>query len=98
MKESIKALKFQVIHNGKFYEFNEGLKAYLFHLGIHNAHDKKYGTKALLYYVDLVCCCIHTDINSTSIEDFADFVSRHWRTVRHMDRYELLNYYYEHKN
>lgn len=90
--------KVQVIYDGKFYEFNEGLKAYLFQLGIRNAHDKKHGIKALLCYVDIVCSCIHTDINSTSIEDLADFVSRHWRTVRHMDRYELLDYYYEQKS
>ncbi|MCI9290251.1 MAG: hypothetical protein HFE32_00430 [Clostridia bacterium] len=91
-------IKIQVMYNGNFFEFNEGLKAYLFHLGIRNAHDKKHGIKALLYYIDLVCSCIHTDINSTIIEDLAEFVSSHWRTVRNMERYELLNYYYDHKN
>lgn len=55
-------IKIQVMYNGNFFEFNEGLKAYLFHLGIRNAHDKKHGIKALLYYIDLVCSCIHTDI------------------------------------
>ncbi len=32
-------IKIQVMYNGNFFEFNEGLKAYLFHLGIRNAHD-----------------------------------------------------------
>ena len=29
-------IKIQVMYNGNFFEFNEGLKAYLFHLGIRN--------------------------------------------------------------
>ncbi len=91
-------IKFQVIFDGRFFEFNEGMKAFLFHLGIRNDHIKKYGIKAQLNYVDLVCDCVHADVNNTSIEDLAEFVSRRWRIVRYMDKYELLDYYYDNKN
>ena len=88
-------LKFQVIYKGKFYEFDDGIRAYIFQLGVFNDHDKKYGMKALMRYIDITCRCIAVDSNSTPIEDFAEFVSRKWRTVKDMDSYELLDFFYE---
>lgn len=91
---TFEAPRFQVIYKGKFYEFNSGTYAYIFQLGVLNEHDKKYGMKALMQYINLVCICIAADSNSTPIEDLAEFVSRKWRTVKKMESYELLDYFY----
>lgn len=88
-------LKFQVIYKGKFYEFEDGMYAFVFQLGVFNDFDKKYGMKALMQYIGLVCRCVSVDSNSTPIEDLAEFVSHKWRTVKDMESYALLDYFYE---
>lgn len=92
----MKPLTFHVIYEGRFFEFDEGLKAHIFHLGLRAGHAKKYGIKSLLYYVEVVSNCYYADSNDPSIEDMAEFISRRWRSVKYMDRYELLDYYYDH--
>lgn len=88
-------IKFQVINDGKTYDFDTGLKAYIFHIGIRFEHHNQYGIEALLHYVDLVSNCVLSDINSTVVADFAAFVSDHWEAIKDMDKYELLDFYYD---
>lgn len=90
-------LKIQIIYNGKQYEFEEGLKAYVFYLGVQNGVDMQHGMDALIEYVNLVANCIYADTNETVIADFAYFVADRWMLVVDMDRGELLEYYYDNK-
>ena len=91
-------LKIQITYDGKQYEFEDGLKAYIFHIGVQNNFDKKHGIKVLLDYVNLVSSCIYVDTNETVVANFATFVSCRWQLVEAMDRGELLEFYYEEKN
>lgn len=86
------------MYNGKQYEFEDGLQAYIFHIGVCNKLDKKHGIKALLDYVDLVSSCVYVDTNETVVANFATFVSCRWQLVEDMDRGELLEFYYEEKD
>lgn len=94
----MKAIKFQVIYKGKIYEFEDGLKAYLFQVAVFNDFDKRYGNKALIYYISLTFSCIRKDCNETPIEDFSLFIVRHWKKVKDMDSYELLDYFYNQRS
>ena len=47
-------LSFQVTYNNRNYTFEFGSEVYIFHTGIYNKIDKKYGIKELLNYVRLV--------------------------------------------
>lgn len=90
-------LKIQITYKGKRYAFEDGLKAYIFDIGVQNKLDKKYGMKALLKYVDLVANCVYVDTNETVVVDFATYVSSRWKLLEDMDRGELLEFYYENK-
>lgn len=94
----MKTIKFQVIYKGKIYEFEDGLKAYLFQVAVFNDFDKKCGNKALVDYISLTFSCIRKDCNETPIEDFSLFMVRHWKKVKTMDAYELLDYFYNQRS
>jgi len=94
----MKTIKFQVIYNCKFYEFEDGLKAYLFQVAIFNDFDKKYGYKALADYISRTFSCIRKDCNETPIEGFSLFVVRHWKKVKDTDAYELLDFFYDQRS
>lgn len=94
----MKAIKFQVIYKGKIYEFEDGLKAYLFQVAVLNDFDKKYGNKALTDYISRTFSCIRKDCNETPIEDFSLFMVRHWKKVKDMDAYELLDNFYDQRS
>ena len=91
-------ITFQVIYKSKFYEFEDGLKVFLFQLGVFNDFDKKHGITEMLKYILLTYESIRADCNSTEIENFAEFVARKWNKVKKMSRYELLEYYYKDNN
>ena len=46
-------IKFEVKYNDKEYTFDYGSEVFIFHTGIYNNMDKKYGLEALLDYVAL---------------------------------------------
>ena len=87
-------LKIKIIYDGKHYKFDDGLKAYIFHIGVQNHFDKKHGIEALLNYTNLVSSCVYAKSNET-VADFAKFVSNRWRLVEDMDSRDLLELYYE---
>ena len=47
-----KELKFTVTYGKHTFTFEQGSKAYIFHTGVYNDIDKKYGIKGLLEYVE----------------------------------------------
>jgi len=88
-------IKFNVMYNDKDYTFDYGSEVFIFHTGIYNDMDKKYGIEVLLDYVNLVHDCYLSDNKMTSLGAFADFVADKWEKVKHLGRYSLLNKFYK---
>lgn len=87
-------LKFTVTYKGKIYEYAFGSQVYIFHAGVYNNMDKKYGKSALFEYIYLVHNAYLADNNRTPLGSFADYVARNWKRVKDLDRYELLEKFY----
>lgn len=87
-------LSFQVIYNNENYSFEFGSEVYVFHTGIYNKIDKKYGIKELLNYVNLVHECYLKDSNRTPLGDLCDYVAQHWKKLKNKGRYEILEKFY----
>ena len=91
-------IEFQVIYKGKTYTFAYGSQAYVFHTGIYNDMDTKYGIKTLLAYVELVHQCYLKDSNRTPLGSLADYIATNWRKVKKLGRYEILEKFYMEEN
>jgi len=88
-------IEFQVNYKQKSYIFANGSEAYIFHTGIYNEVDKKYGMKALLKYVSLTHDSYLVDDNRTPLGAFADFVAEKWKKAKRLDRHDLMIWFYE---
>jgi len=86
---------FKVLYMQKTYAFSYGSEAYIFHTGVYNDFDKKYGIKNLLRYVALVQNAYLSDSNRTPLGALADFTAENWKAVRRLNRYALLEKFYE---
>ena len=76
-------IKFQVKYKKKTYTFSCGSEAYIFHTGICNDVDRKYGLNALSRYVSLTQDSYMHDGNSTPLGALADFVAENWKKVKY---------------
>ena len=74
-----KQIEFTVKYRNKTYTFDFGSEVYIFHTGIYNEIDKKYGLKALMKYVSLVFDAYLSDDNRTPLGPLADYVAAKWR-------------------
>lgn len=88
----------QVTFRKKLYNFDFGSQAYIFHTGIYNNVQKKYGIKGLLEYVSLTHDCYLKDSNRTPLGAFSDFVAHHFTKCKKMGRYDILEWFYETEN
>jgi hypothetical protein len=88
-------IKFKATYKNKTYAFAYGSKAYIFHAGVYNGMDSKYGIKTLLQYVSLVHNCYLSDDNRTPLGAFADFVAEKWEKAKGLGKYELLDGFYQ---
>jgi len=88
-------IKFQVKYYDKEYTFDYGSEVFIFHTGIYNDIDKKYGLEALLDYVALTHNSYLSDSNRTPLGAFADYVATNWKKVKHLGKYNLLDKFYE---
>lgn len=89
-----KEVSVKVTHEGVEYEFHYGSEAYIFHTGIYNDIQEKYGMKGLLEYVSLVHECYISDSNRTPLGALADYIAEHWQKVRKKGRHEILDEFY----
>lgn len=89
-----KELTFHVKYGKHTYTFNFGSEVYIFHTGIYNDMDKRYGLKILLEYVALTHECYLKDSNRTPLGALADYIAEHWKKVKKLDCYELLDQFY----
>ena len=90
-----KELKFTVTYGKHTFTFAQGAKAYIFHTGIYNDIDKKYGIKGLLAYVNFVHDCYIADDNHTPLGALADFIASKWKKLKNKERYDVLNEFYK---
>ena len=89
-------IKITVTYKGKEYNFEFGSEAYIFHTGIYNDMDTKYSVKQLMQYVALVHSCYLSDSNRTPLGDLCDYVATHWKRLRTMGKYDILDDFYDH--
>ena len=88
-------LKFEVTYKGKIYTFPYGSLAYIFHTGIYNGIDRKYGMKTLITYVWKVQDCYLSDSNRTPLGALSDYIAEHWKKLKDASRYDILDKFYE---
>ena len=88
-------LNFIVMYGKETFFFKQGSKAYIFHTGVYNDIDKKYGIKGLLAYVNFVHDCYIADDNNTPLGALADFIASKWKKLKNKERYDVLNEFYK---
>ena len=89
-----KELKFTVTYGKHTFTFEQGSKAYIFHTGVYNDIDKKYGIKSLLEYVDFVHDCYIEDSNRTPLGSLGDYIAAKWKTIKNKSLYDVLEKFY----
>lgn len=89
-----KDLKFTVTYGKDTFAFEQGSKAYIFHTGVYNDIDKKYGIKGLLEYVSYVFDCYLSDSNHTPLDALADYIARNWEKLKNKNCHDLLDEFY----
>lgn len=89
------AIKIQIAYKNNTYAFDFGSEAYIFHAGIYNEIDRKYGLKALLEYVSVVQRCYLSNSNRTPLGALADYIAAHWKKLKSANRYDILERFYE---
>ena len=89
-----KELKFTVSYGKHAFEYQYGAQVYIFHTGIYNNIDKKYGLKGLCTYVSFVHDCYISDSNRTPLGALADYIAKHWKKLKNKGRYEVLEKFY----
>ena len=95
MVKKMDDIKIKITYRGKTYNFIYGSQAYIFHTGLYNGVQKKYGMKGLLEYVSLVHDCYLKDSNRTPLGALSDFVATHFKKCKKLGRHEILDLFYE---
>lgn len=90
-------LKFIVIFDKTFYEFDYGSQVYIFHTGIFNGIRERYGKESLLDYVNFVHSVYLKDTERTNLGKLCDFIASRWDEYKHElpPRREVLDSFYE---
>lgn len=86
--------KIQVTYKDKTYAFEYGSQAYIFHTGIYNEIELKYGIDGLLEYTALVHDCYLSDSNRTPLGELCDYVAEHWKRLRNKSPRKILEKFY----
>lgn len=82
-------------YNGHLLTLDYGFEAYILHTGIYNELDKKYGFEALMRYKLIATECYLSDINRTPLGSLLDFIANNWESLLELDRYTILEKFYE---
>lgn len=84
----------EITYNDKIYAFEYGSQAYIFHTGIYNDMDEKYGIDGLLEYVAKVHDCYLSDSYRTPLGELCDYAAENWNEIKPLGRYEILEKFY----
>ncbi len=86
--------KFLIEYKENTYSFEYGSQVYIFHTGIYNEIDIKYGMEELLEYVEFVQECYLKDSNRTPLGSLADYIAENWERVKSLSRFDILEEFY----
>ncbi len=89
-----KELKFTVTYGKHTFEYQYGSQVYIFHAGIYNNVDKKYGFKGLREYVEFVHDCYLSDSNHTPLGALADYIAAKWKKTKNKSLNDVLDKFY----
>lgn len=89
-------LKLQIIYEGQTFTFDDGLKAYIFHLGIQNGMYAEFGADVLMQFVDKVYQVAKYP-GTTWVEDVAIHVAEYWEKLKDLDTEEVFDDFVENK-
>ena len=89
-----KQISFQVCYGKHTYNFHYGSEVFIFHTGVYNDMDKKHSLKTLLEYVALTQECYLKDSNNTPLGELADYIATHWKKVKKLGSYDILDEFY----
>ena len=87
-------IKIQITYNDNVYAFEYGSQAYIFHTGIYNDVDDKYGIDGLLEYTAKVHECYLADSYRTPLGELCDYVAARWKSVKKMSKHKILEKFY----
>lgn len=85
---------FSIKYGKHTFEYENGAELYIFHTGIHNEFDKRYGIKGLLAYTAFVYDCYIEDSNPTPLGRLGDYIAHHWKKAQKQGIYETLDKFY----
>lgn len=74
-------IKIEITYNGQSFIFDDGLKAYIFHLGIVDGMLNDFGFEGLMEYVEKVYDVAKYP-STTWVEDVAEFIAENWEKLK----------------
>ena len=83
-----------VEYNNTKYEFQNTTFAYIFECAIENNFDKKYDKRTLREFIYLVYNCYMKDSNATPLGHLTDYMAKHWKKIKNLDRCDILDKFY----
>lgn len=83
-------MKITIEHNNKTYEFMSGVQAYIFDVGTLNGIPEE----KLLDFTEFVYWLYIKDQNPTPLGHLADYIAEHWEEVQGLDKWEILEGFY----
>lgn len=83
-------MKVTIEHNNKTYEFTSGVQAYIFDVGTLNGVPEE----KLLNFTEFVYWLYIKDQNPTPLGHLADYIAEHWEEVQGLDKWEILDRFY----
>jgi len=95
MNNKVEKVEIEVKYKNKIYAFDNGYRAYIFHTGVYNNVDAKFGIKGLLDYVSLVVDCYLSDDNLTPLGDLSDFIAQNWKEFKKLHHKDILDMFYD---
>ncbi len=88
-------MKITIEHNGKTYEFNGGVQAYIFDVGTLNGVPEE----KLLEYIEFVYWLYIKDDRPTPLGYLADYIAENWdKGVMYLDKWTILEEFYDSLN
>lgn len=83
-------LEVQITYKGQTFKFEDGLKAYIFNLGIQYGIFDEFGFDVLLQFVDKVYEVANIP-STTWVEDIVKHVAEHWEELKEMDADDVFD-------
>ena len=88
-------MKITIEHENYVFHYDHSYQAYVFECAIYNDIEKRYGIDELKAFVSHVCACYLKDSNPTPLGALTDFMAEHWKEIKDLSRYDILDKFYE---